>query len=439
MSNRVSGLKRQIQSNLKLQIISYAFTSLLLAMICFALLSGIFLAACKNMIEPARADFALTRGSEGFQEYVTEYKISSEDYSMIYGWTDGAVFSMPIGAGNGHGLQERNRDKWQEEKGQRGDVRGTSFEAMIDIVYSDRNVTTRFLYPSDSFSVFVGILLAGLISFALFFFCFYHRLKHKLDYISEVETGISILESGDLSHLVPVKGEDELGRLALSVNTMSESLSQRIHSEQQALLSGREIIGDLSHDIRTPLTILSGYIPLLLESEPLTGKQREYLELMNKKTGQMRKRVDELLDYATIYSGQAKFERVTLPAKALIAQLMEELVPFPAEVTDTVGKNTHIYADPAMLERVFDNLLSNLHKYADLNKPVRLCCREENEAMVLELENSILPTAPADGKEQGQKIMSYIMELHGGSFEAKPQGEVYITRISLPIRMERAL
>jgi len=59
--------------------------------------------------------------------------------------------------------------------------------------------------------------------------------------------------------------------------------------------------------------------------------------------------------------------------------------------------------------------------------------------MVLELENSILPTAPADGKEQGQKIMSYIMELHGGSFEAKPQGEVYITRISLPIRMERAL
>jgi signal transduction histidine kinase len=428
----LTDFREKIRSSLRLEIVRYVLLSLLLALICLGFISFSWQSLFTWIIEPKLADKALASGVIHFQEYVTDQKISSTDINMIYGWTDGAVLAFASGINDVHGDQNRGRASWQMQGG-RGDSKNWDTQIFTKIAYSNGSVNTRFVYVSNSTVFFLGILLAAVFSCILFFLHFYHLLNRKLNYITEIEDGISILESGDLSYIVPVHGEDELGRLALSINSMSKSLTERIASEQQALLTGREIIGDLSHDIRTPLTILSGYIPILLESHPLTDEQREYLEMMNKKTDQMRIRIDELLDYATIYSGQVKMKRIHMNAKALIVQLIEELAPFHPETSDSISAECFVYADPVLLERIFDNLLSNIHKYADAEQKIKLCCREQDDNLILELENSILPSAPADGKSLGVKIIGYIMHLHGGTKKIYQENRIYRIRLTFPI------
>lgn len=391
--------------------------SLLLSFIVLLVFGVLFRMISAHTIEPRAAERNLADAISAYQEYVSDNELSRSDTTGAHGWTNGSAIVLPIGAS----LLEYELD-------------GRFSQTTADIIYSDGVAEICVVYFVDRAAYAWGILIIGCISAVVFFGRFYFLLNRKLNYISEIENGVNILESGDLSYQLAVLGEDELSRLAVSINEMSSSLAGRIETEKQALLSGREMIGDLSHDIRTPLTILSGYIPLLLESEPLTDTQREYLELMDKKTGQMRRRVDELLDYATIYSGQRKPQKRTLSARALVEQFSSELVHFNPAVENRIGDDAIISADPELLDRVFDNLISNLHKHADTAQPVSLSCRLVGQRIEFELENSIAENAAAaQGNTMGHKIVEYIMQLHGGSVAVRQKDKHYAVTLTFPM------
>jgi len=414
---------------LKLQIIAYALISILLGGACFALLTQLGKGVAVRYLETENHK-TLYEAAERFQQYVTANRFSSKQWETFSDF-DERVYVLSLQRDEG----KENRGEGRQRKTERGKVKNQADESqlVLPINFTDGTFKTRFLYIPSKSALLLAWLISGLVSFVVFFLAFYLLLKQKLDYIRGIESGISILESGDLRHRIAVRGKDELGRLALSVNSMSEALTERIGAEQRALLSGREIIGDLSHDIRTPLTILSGYVPLLLETKPLTGQQRDYLELVRKKTEQMSRRVDELLDYAVIYSGQRKLEKVTLAAKTLLDQLNEELTPLGAVIIDKIPAGTCIDADPSLLERVLDNVLANLHKHADLEQQVSLTGEIDNGDLLLKIENTVLSTAPADGKSLGLKITSYIMERHGGSLTTMQKADRFLTELRFPV------
>lgn len=415
---------------MKLQIICYALTSLLLGGVCFAVLGHLGQGVAVSYLETEN-NKTLYAAAERFQQYVAANGFNSKQWETISDFDDERVYVLSLQRSAG----KENLADGRQRKTERGKVKKQSDEIqlVLPITFADGIFQTRFLYVPSKSAHLIAWLICGLVSFAIFLLTFYLLLKQKLDYIRSIESGISILESGDLRYRIDVQGKDELGRLAQSVNCMSEALTEKIVAEQRALLSGREIIGDLSHDIRTPLTILSGYLPLLLETRPLTMQQREYLELVRKKTEQMSRRVDELLDYAVIYSGQRQLAKITLAAKTLLEQLAEELTPLGAVIIDIIPAGTCIDADPSLLERVLDNVLANLHKYADLNQELRLTGEIDNGDLMLKIENTVLSTVAVDGKSLGLKITSYIMERHGGSLTTMQKADRFLTVLRFPV------
>lgn len=435
MSIKNVGFKDQIKSSLKLQIICYALGSLLLGVVLFAFLGNVGHHVLFGYLEPTWwNDEEIDKDIAEFQKYVSDNGISSDQWEDISDWNGEKIYVFPTRQIEDHGSQAHGRQNIIEiEKNrQHSDVA----QVMFPITYTDGVFQTLFLYTQPSLWLFLTVFACGLVSFAMFVFIFYQLLRRKLDYIREIESGISILEGGDLGYKIDVKGKDELGRLAISVNGMSESLSERIDAEQRAVQSGREIIGDLSHDIRTPLTILSGYVPLLLEGEPLTMKQREYLELIGRKTEQMSHRVNELLDYAVIYSGQRKPEKMTMNVNTLIKQFSKELSPLGAIIADETPPDAFIDADPALLERVFDNILSNLHKYADPKREIWLTCKITDDSLLIKVENTVLTTDRSEGKSLGLKITAHIMEGHGGSLTATQKNNRFEIFLRFPLRIE---
>jgi signal transduction histidine kinase len=299
-----------------------------------------------------------------------------------------------------------------------------------------------------------------LLAFDVFLLSLFFVLRKKLDYIVRIERGISVLESGNLDHAIPLEGADELARLAASVNLLSRSIQARIASEQKTLQANREIIGDLSHDIRTPLTVGMGYLTLLLEKEDLSERERrEYLILALKKAEQIKERTRALLDFATLTSGQLPVHRTVVDIRTMVGQLKEELSALAelhvkdrtgdlSAVADTcevmpenskIPTGTTILGDVGLLERLFDNLLSNLQKHGDTTRPVNFGADLQDGSLLLEIENAIArqgdtKNSSPESSSLGLKICACILELHGGHMETAVDGETYRTRIFLPVR-----
>jgi signal transduction histidine kinase len=234
-----------------------------------------------------------------------------------------------------------------------------------------------------------------------------------------------------------VEGADELARLAAGLNIMSSSIKARIESEQEALAANRQIIGDLSHDIRTPLTVGMGYLALLLEKEELSEYERkEYLTLALKKTEQIEERTRMLLEFSTLSSGQLPVRKIAIEARTIIEQLKEELSALAELSTlDTIPAGTLIKGDSALLERLFDNLLSNLKKHGDTAHPVYFRANLANGYVRMEIENTLGKEQQTAGKSSllGLKICSRIIELHGGHFESSTTKDTFNVSFSIPI------
>lgn len=367
---------------------------------------------------------------EDFQEYVMENKISHSEFEKIDEWASENEELLIV---NVIKFEEaKTRKRTTNDHGKRRGSQILALSAVID--YSDGSAKTTFRY-APSISVKIMLRSANLLlSFAIFLAVFYCFLKMKLDYISKIDEGLSILEGGDLSYVIPVEGTDELGRLAMSANQMGRSIENKIRSEQKALQSNKEIIGDLSHDIRTPLTVIIGYLTMLAEEQQLTDRQKEtYLQLALKKADQMKNRIGELLDFATIYSGQQIVNKTIMDARIILEQLQEELAGLAEmEAEDNIEEGIMIYADSKLLERLLDNILSNIQKYGDLEKNVVLNCSVSGGMVKISIKNHISSEARTDGKSLGLKISAYIMGIHGGYLDTNEGDGVYETVITIP-------
>jgi signal transduction histidine kinase len=388
-------------------------------------------------IEPQRHSRSLLLAAKQFQNYVDENNVSSGEWGEISGWSfdAGNVYIMHTSKDVKSDFGEKKPIEDIEHN--REDKKSDGVQSHTNILYVDGYADTNFLLVPSKSTQIVLIFVAIVLSISLFIGLFYRVIKKKLEYILDLESGVAILESGELDYKMPLHGHDELARLAISINEMSTSLAQRIITETAALQSNKEIIGDLSHDIRTPLTILSGYIPLLLESSPLTAEQREYLSLVEKKTEQMRKRVDDLLEYATIYSGQQKINRVPLGANILIRQLVDELSPiFTVSVQNDVTEESMILGDLKLFTRLHDNLISNIRQHADAEKPVVINSAMEDETLHIKIENTIKASGVSTGKSLGLKISNYILECHCGEMRVETEGDRFITLLKIPIYRE---
>ncbi|MBE6893696.1 MAG: HAMP domain-containing histidine kinase [Ruminococcaceae bacterium] len=274
--------------------------------------------------------------------------------------------------------------------------------------------------------------LSLLISVWFFVFLFLFLLGERLSYIRDIVKGIDALRAGQMDHQVPVEGFNELTRLAEAVNYLSATQRQ-VREKDRALAEEKEqLIRTLSHDIRTPLTSIMAYSEFLASHDSCTEQEhRAYVELIQKKAQQIKELTDILLD-----GGKRNLEHFE-DARLLIEQLaaefeesLEEKFQVAADLSDCLAFGGSF--DVQELRRIFDNLSSNVRKYADREKPVELHIRSEASELVIRQKNAKrIGTDRQESYQMGLNSIRRIAHNYGGQVEIRQEDDAFEITVTL--------
>ncbi len=261
---------------------------------------------------------------------------------------------------------------------------------------------TEYLYY-DIFNI-VSVTLAVLMLFIVIM-VHIHGITSRITRLAE---DVSLVADGDTAHAVAKAGDDEIAELSRNVDLMRTSILENIESERAAMEANAELIKAMSHDIRTPLTVLLGYIEVMKEQTDGDSTMRDYVTASEKTALRLKKLSDDLFNYFLLFGGGAPtVSKEIYGAEMLFDQMLSEFVLLLREQGYTVvydieglAPGTEIYTDPNSLLRIFENLFSNIFKYADKAHPVSIIIEGDSNKIQLNFTNAIM-REPSDAETSG--------------------------------------
>lgn len=269
--------------------------------------------------------------------------------------------------------------------------------------------------------------------------------------------------------LEPKEGRKEIVLQARSARIVGEknelvgvvTILRDITREKEIDRLKTELVSMVAHELRSPLTCISGFSELLLDDTITRGQSEEYASIILKEASRLNDLINKFLDISKIESGRSQVRKTSVDLKMLV----EKIVDFNGQLAEKKNISvelevppeiSHIQADRDMMEQVFLNLFSNAVKYSPENASVRIRVRESNEDMIVEVEDTgfgiseqSLPhifdkfyritdnekVVDITGSGLGLALVKEIVEIHGGYVEAKSRlGEGSTFLVSLPKR-----
>ncbi|MDF2963620.1 MAG: two-component system sensor histidine kinase [Paenibacillus sp.] len=212
--------------------------------------------------------------------------------------------------------------------------------------------------------------LSMLSAVAAFIILFYFLTQKKMRHVEELAGGLRIIATGNLDYRVIERSPDELGSLARDMNLMVEDLQRRIEEERRYERLKSELITNVSHDLRTPLTLIMGYLRLLNDKSYETPEQATgYASIAYNKAEKLKSLIDDLFEYTKLSNRDVPMYKEGVPINELLDQLLEEFVTPAEEQMLTISRSIPkekllVRIDVDKMIRVFENLLTNALKYS---------------------------------------------------------------------------
>lgn len=230
----------------------------------------------------------------------------------------------------------------------------------------------------------------GIASFLIFFFIYTRKI---VSYLEEITSGIQQITKLDESHRIEVRTADELGVLAENINIMSERLQHSLLEERKAVESKNELITGVSHDLRTPLTSVLGFLEYIEQDRCREETEiRYYVGIAYQKSLVLRKLIDDLFEYTRVNSSRLPLVLERLDLKAFMRQLAEESFPALARAGMTYElcddtESLWIEAAPYELVRAYENLIANAIRYGKDGKRLEIGLSREGDDAVVRISN----------------------------------------------------
>jgi signal transduction histidine kinase len=313
----------------------------------------------------------------------------------------------------------------------------------------ENNIFVRFFktYPFKG-SVFVIIIL---------FFTMMYALKKTLDIIV-VNDALRKVKEGNLQEDIKLDGSPAIKELAENINLIKagykEILENGVHNEKLKT----ELISNVSHDLKTPLTTIINYVNIL-KSEDITEEERaEYLLILEKKSLKLKVLIEDLFEMSKINSGKIKLNRDLIDILSLIHQGIGEYSTLYEEKNisfKVTTKENAIYMelDGKMMSRALENIIINALKYSLTNTRVYINIKLEDDYVKIGVKNIAnyemdfneeemferfargdkSRNSKVDGSGLGLAITKSIVELHGGEVEIKKEGDMFKIYFILPL------
>jgi CheY-like chemotaxis protein len=223
------------------------------------------------------------------------------------------------------------------------------------------------------------IIFAGTGAFFGIRYVVNRPLKHLI-------AGVERIGKGDLSHRVPVKTRDEVGKLTEAFNLMTENLSKTLVSKEAAEVANRvksEFLANMSHEIRTPLNSIIGMTEFTLET-PLSQEQHNYLRVVKNASNSLLFLVNDILDFSKMESGSLVLEKIEFDLWSTIEYAVDNFalrvsqkgLDLTCHIKPEVP--SYVIGDPGRLRQIIVNLVGNAVKFTDSGE-VSLLCEVENE------------------------------------------------------------
>lgn len=296
----------------------------------------------------------------------------------------------------------------------------------------------------------IGILI-GIILTIIYIVIFIKELI----YLDKIIIGSKAATEGKLNCNIEEKGRGHLRELAHDINNIRDGLRKSIESEIKSENMKTELITNVSHDLKTPLTSIINYIDLLKRENIESETAKDYINILDKKSQRLKVLIDDLFEASKATSGAMELNITKIDIVQLLKQSLGENderfknsnLSVKLDIPDT---KIFINGDGQRLYRVFENLISNIVKYSLSNTRVyiQMYVDDENKVVIImrnisayeldfcanEITNRFKrgdSSRSTDGSGLGLAIAKSIVELHGGKFNIEVDGDLFKSIIKL--------
>ncbi len=276
----------------------------------------------------------------------------------------------------------------------------------------------------------------------------------KVKEYDAVKEGVRAVKDGDLSYQIHIPGEGEFALLAADINSITDGLSKAVENRIKSERLKSELITNVSHDIRTPLTSIITYLDLLKKEqdpEKITG----YLGVLEQKAQRLKILTDDLFEATKASSGNIP---VTFGKIDLLSLLTQGLGEFDEQIREQnlefklnhTGDKVFVRADGKLLWRAIENLLLNVLKYALPDSRVYIDIMDAGSDVVLIIKNISAnelnvssdelmerftrgdTARTTQGSGLGLSIAQSLIAIQKGSFAIEIDGDLFKAIIQLP-------
>lgn len=245
-------------------------------------------------------------------------------------------------------------------------------------------------------SILIGLIFRefGILLDIVFWIWCYYKIMKEVDKFKQIHDAIEKIYKGDTN----IKLDESLytgvlKELAIYINDIAGGFSNAIKESLKSERLKTELITNVSHDIKTPLTSIINYVDLLKQENIQNEKAKEYIEVLDNKSQRLKKLIEDLVEASKASSGNIKINKEVLNVKELLNQVIGEFEDkFNSRGLNIISKlpeeTVYIKADSRYLYRVLENTYSNVAKYAEENTRVYIdCILEEENTVAIYVKN----------------------------------------------------
>ena len=251
--------------------------------------------------------------------------------------------------------------------------------------------------PNQIFQILIYAVLASVLVSCLLAGVFSYTQSKQLKQMSEQAKKFA---KGDFSGRIPVKGKDEVGQLTRAFNDMADALDK----EESVR---RDFIANISHELKTPMTTIAGFIDGILDGTIPESKQKHYLTIVSEEISRLSGLVASMLSLARIDSGKTTIYKTKF---SLISTIVNILLTFEDRLEEKeieiVGLETadglSVYGDQALLHQVLYNLIENATKFTPQGGEITFHAESKGDKLYFSVKNS--------GKGISQKDLPFIFD-----------------------------
>ena len=301
----------------------------------------------------------------------------------------------------------------------------------------------------------IGYLIISILIIVITLVLVYFEIKDISSYVQDIYDSTDKLFD-EKNEYISLPGE--MKDLEIKLNHFrSESFKNKKLAYENEKKKD-ELIVYLAHDIKTPLTVVIGYLSLLNEIDDMpTIQRKKYLELVLNKSYRLEELINELFDIARFNSEKIILEKEELNLNLMIEQIIDDFYPILNDLNKKINfkatKNLNIYADPDKLSRVFNNLIKNAINYSKDNTDIDINAKKSNNEIIVSVTNKgkMIPkdkldkifenfyrmdesrTSKTGGSGLGLAISKEIVSLHGGKIKVTSDKDKTTFIVILPI------